>query len=456
MKTYFAIDLKSFYASVECVERNLNPLTTNLVVADNSRTSKTICLAVTPPLKAYGLSGRSRLFEVEQKAKEVKLRTGKELKYIVAPPRMALYIKYSAKIYEIYLRYFSKDDIHVYSIDEVFIDATTYFSLYKISPRDLLKKVILEVFAETGITATGGIAPNLYLAKIAMDIVAKHLPGDENGVRIAELDEISYREKLWQHKPITDFWRIGKGTERRLAKCFLYTMGDIARCSLVNENLLYSVFGIDAEILIDHAWGYEPVGMKEIKSYKSKQKGMGCGQVLHHPYDFHKGKIIVREMTENLLAELWEKNAKPDSISLYVGYDQESLENARNYSNQEIVVDFYGREMPKPSHGTVKLGCHTALPSKIVDLVILMYEKIVEPSFLIRRVNISANNVFFSNFEEIGLFDDFEQIKKEESLQSTMLNIKNRYGKNALLKGTNLQEGATMKERNCQIGGHKA
>lgn len=456
MKTYFAIDLKSFYASVECRERGLDPLTTNLVVADNSRSSKTICLAITPPLKKYGLSGRSRLFEVEQKAREIKMKTGKTLEYIVAVPRMALYIQYSGRIYEIYLRYFSKDDIHVYSIDEVFIDVTTYLSMYKLSPKELLRKVILEIFRETGITATAGIAPNLYLAKIAMDIVAKHIPGDEYGVRIAELDEISYRENLWNHKPITDFWRIGKGIANRLAKNFIFTMGDIARCSLSNENLLYSIFGIDAEILIDHAWGFEPVGIKEIKNYKSKQKGMGSGQVLHEAYTFEKGKIIVREMTENLIAQMWEKSARADSMTLVICYDCESFVIAKNIQNFEIVTDFYGRQMPKPSHGTVRFSCHTSLPSKILESVMSLYEKIAEPSFLIRKINIAANNVIYSDYEEIGLFDDVEQIQKEGRLQNTMLEIKNRYGKNALLKGTNLQEGATMMDRNCQIGGHKA
>lgn len=456
MKTYFAIDLKSFYASVECRERGLDPLSTNLVVADNSRTSKTICLAITPPLKDLGLSGRSRLFEVEQKVKEIKNKMGKDLSYIVAVPRMALYIEYSARVYEIYLRYFSKEDIHVYSIDEVFIDATSYLSLYKLSPKELLRKVILEVYLETGITATGGIASNLYLAKIAMDIVAKRISGDEYGVRIAELDEMSYREKLWAHTPITDFWRVGKGIASRLARNFMFTMGDVARCSLVNEPLLYSLFGIDAEILIDHAWGYEPVGMEDIKSYKSKQKGMGCGQVLHEPYTFAKAKIIVREMAENLIVELREKKVKAKSMTLVIGYDIESTDFAENQLGKDVVIDFYGRKIPKPSVGTVNFHCHTALPSKIIDSILSLYEKIAEPTFLIRRVNIGANDVRVTNYEEVGLFDDVVQINKEESLQSAMLCIKKRYGKNALLKGTNLQEEATMVERNLQIGGHKA
>lgn len=456
MKTYFAIDLKSFYASVECRERGLDPLSTNLVVADNSRTSKTICLAITPPLKAYGLSGRSRLFEVEQRAREIKNKTGKELSYIVAVPRMSLYIEYSSRIYEIYLRYFSKEDIHVYSIDEVFIDVTSYFSLYKLTPRELLRKVITEVYAETGITATGGIAPNLYLAKIAMDIVAKHIPGDEYGVRIAELDELSYREKLWNHKPITDFWRVGNGIANRLARNFMFTMGDVARCSLVNDSLLYSLFGIDAEILIDHAWGYEPVGMKEIKNYKSKQKGMGSGQVLHEPYAFEKAKIVVREMAENLVAEMVEKKAKAKSMSLYIGYDVKSTEFAEQNALSDIVMDYYGRKMPKPSQGTVNFYKHTSLASKIVESIVNLYEQIVEKKFYIRRINITANELVFSLQEQLELFDDVVQMRKEESLQSTMLGIKKRFGKNSLLKGTNLQEGATMIERNNQIGGHKA
>ena len=456
MKTYFAIDLKSFYASVECRERGLDPLETNLVVADSSRTSKTICLAITPPLKAYGLSGRSRLFEVEQKAKEIYIKTGKTLEYIVAPPRMSKYIEYSTRIYEIYLRFFCKEDIHVYSIDEVFIDATQYLPFYKLSARKLLQKVILEIFKETGITATGGIAPNLYLAKIAMDIEAKHMQEDETGCRIAELDEISYRKRLWNHTPITDFWRVGKGIATRLARNFMFTMGDIALCSLNNQPLLYSLFGIDAEILIDHAWGIETVGMKEIKGYRSKQKGIGNGQVLQEPYSMERGRIIVREMTENLVSELCEKGLRAKSVSLLVGYDVISTDFAQNLLHNEIVTDYYGRKIPKPSFGTVGFDCHTALCSKIVSSIIALYEKIVEPNYMIRRINVSVNDVIFSCHEEISLFDDTERIQKEESLQNTMLKIKKRFGKNSLLKGTNLQEGATMMERNQQIGGHKA
>lgn len=459
-KTYLAIDLKSFYASVECRERLLDPLTTKLVVADKSRTSKTICLAVTPALKAYGLSGRSRLFEVEAKAREIKRQTGKELDYIVAPPRMALYIQYSTRIYNVYLRYFAPEDIHVYSIDEVFIDATSYLPFYKMTAHDLAVKVIHEVLKETGITATAGIAPNLFLCKAAMDIVAKHIPADKDGVRIAEIDVSSYRKELWNHQPITDFWRVGKATARRLEKHFLHTMGDIARMSLNNPEILFDEFGIDAEILIDHAWGIEPVGMKDIKSYKSEAKSLGSGQVLHEPYPFEKAKIIVREMAELLALDLFKKKMVAASVTLQVGYDVESL-NLKNFDG-EVVRDFYGRDIPKPAHASAWLGQETNSSKIIVEAFVRLFEKIVNPSWLVRRVNITANNTKLESEHQPGLFDDVDKKdggfnqEKEDSLQKTRLEIMRKFGKNALLKGMNLQEGATTIDRNAQIGGHKA
>lgn len=459
-KTYLAIDLKSFYASVECRERLLDPLTTKLVVADKSRTSKTICLAVTPALKAYGLSGRSRLFEVEAKAREIKRQTGKELDYIVAPPRMALYIQYSTRIYNVYLRYFAPEDIHVYSIDEVFIDATSYLPFYKMTAHELAVKVIHEVLKETGITATAGIAPNLFLCKAAMDIVAKHIPADKDAVRIAEIDVSSYRKELWNHQPITDFWRVGKATARRLEKHFLHTMGDIARMSLNNPEILFDEFGIDAEILIDHAWGIEPVGMKDIKSYKSEAKSLGSGQVLHEPYTFEKAKIIVREMAELLALDLFKKKMVAASVTLQVGYDVESL-NLKNFDG-EVVRDFYGRDIPKPAHASAWLGQETNSSKIIVEAFVGLFEKIVNPSWLVRRVNITANNTKLESEHQPGLFDDVDKKdggfnqEKEDSLQKTRLEIMCKFGKNALLKGMNLQEGATTIDRNAQIGGHKA
>lgn len=459
-KTYLAIDLKSFYASVECRERLLDPLTTKLVVADKSRTSKTICLAVTPALKAYGLSGRSRLFEVEAKAREIKRQTGKELDYIVAPPRMALYIQYSTRIYNVYLRYFAPEDIHVYSIDEVFIDATSYLPFYKMTAHELAVKVIHEVLKETGITATAGIAPNLFLCKAAMDIVAKHIPADKDGVRIAEIDVSSYRKELWNHQPITDFWRVGKATARRLEKHFIHTMGDIARMSLNNPEILFDEFGIDAEILIDHAWGIEPVGMKDIKSYKSEAKSLGSGQVLHEPYTFEKAKIIVREMAELLALDLFKKKMVAASVTLQVGYDVESL-NLKNFDG-EVVRDFYGRDIPKPAHASAWLGQETNSSKIIVEAFVGLFEKIVNPSWLVRRVNITANNTKLESEHQPGLFDDVDKKdggfnqEKEDSLQKTRLEIMCKFGKNALLKGMNLQEGATTIDRNAQIGGHKA
>ena len=459
-KTYIAIDLKSFYASVECRERGLDPLTTKLVVADRSRTSKTICLAVTPALKAYGLSGRSRLFEVEAKAREIKRQTGKEFEYIVAVPRMALYIQYSTRIYNVYLHYFAPEDIHVYSIDEVFIDATSYIPFYNMSARELAIKVIHDVLAETGITATAGIAPNLFLCKAAMDIVAKHIPADSDGVRISELDVVEYRRQLWNHQPITDFWRVGKATARRLEKYFIRTMGDVARMSLKNPRFLYDEFGIDAEILIDHAWGIEPVGMKEIKNYKSEAKSLGSGQVLHEPYSFEKAKIIVREMAELLALDLFRKKLVTGSITLYVGYDVGSLEVPG--FDGEVVRDYYGREMPKPTHGSWSFGMETNSSRMIVEAFVSIFESVVNPRWLVRRVNITANGTKPVRARQPCLFDSVDKREgglnqeKEDSLQKARLEIINRYGKNAILKGMNLEEGATTRDRNVQIGGHKA
>ena len=454
--TYIAIDLKSFYASVECRERGLDPLKTNLVVADASRTSKTICLAVTPTLKAYGLSGRSRLFEVEAKAREIKAKTGKDLEYIVAPPHMSLYIQYSSLIYKIYLHYFSPEDIHVYSIDEVFIDATSYLKFYNIDAHTLTLKVIKDVLSQTGITATAGIAPNLYLCKIAMDIVAKHIPADKDGARIAELDEMSYRQKLWAHKPITDFWRVGNGIAGRLSKVGLYTMGDIALQSVKNEQVLYDILGIDAEILIDHAWGYEPVTMKHIKNYKSSQKGISCGQVLSKPYEYEKARIVVREMAELMALDLFNKKLLSSSVFLWICYDKDSL-LYDSYEGQ-LVMDPYGRIMPKPVHGGCGLGTETNSSAVIIHAILKIFDKIVDPNLLIRRINMGANDVIPVEMRQPGLFDEDEEDshKKEDSLQKTRLKIIKRFGKNALLKGMNLQEGATTIERNAQIGGHKA
>ncbi|MBS7294055.1 MAG: DNA methylase [Treponema sp.] len=454
--TYIAIDLKSFYASVECRERGLDPLKTNLVVADASRTSKTICLAVTPTLKAYGLSGRSRLFEVEAKAREIKAKTGKDLEYIVAPPHMSLYIQYSSLIYKIYLHYFSPEDIHVYSIDEVFIDATSYLKFYNIDAHTLTLKVIKDVLSQTGITATAGIAPNLYLCKIAMDIVAKHIPADKDGARIAELDEMSYRQKLWAHKPITDFWRVGNGIAGRLSKVGLYTMGDIALQSVKNEQVLYDILGIDAEILIDHAWGYEPVTMKHIKNYKSSQKGISCGQVLSKPYEYEKARIVVREMAELMALDLFNKKLLSSSVFLWICYDKDSL-LYDSYEGQ-LVMDPYGRIMPKPVHGGCGLGTETNSSAVIIHAILKIFDKIVDPNLLIRRINMGANDVIPVEMRQPGLFDEDEEEshKKEDSLQKTRLKIIKRFGKNALLKGMNLQEGATTIERNAQIGGHKA
>ena len=492
---YAAIDLKSFYASVECIERGLNPITTNLVVADSSRTEKTICLAVTPSLKSYGIPGRARLFEVIQKVKEInayrkqkapnhvftgcsydnnalKKNTDLELSYIVAPPRMAYYMKYSTNIYNIYLKYFSQEDIYSYSIDEVFIDLTHYLKYYKMKPRELVTKVIQDVYEKTGITATAGIGTDLYLAKVAMDIVAKHVEADKNGVRIAVLNEMMYRKLLWNHRPITDFWRVGKGYSKKLEKNRIYTMGDVARVSVQNEELLYKLFGINAELLIDHAWGWEPVKIENIKSYKPSLNSISSGQVLHSPYEYEKTKIIIKEMTELLSLDLVEKNLVTDQIVLTIGYDIENLKNEfiSNSYFGEVTEDRYGRKIPKHAHGTINIEHKTSSTKIIINSVMKLYERIINKNLLVRRINITANKVINRDmvinekkFEQIDFFSDYEkkeenlQKEKEEiELQKAMINIKNKYGKNSIIKGINLLEGGTTIERNLQIGGHKS
>lgn len=503
--TYIAIDLKSFYASVECVERKLNSLTTNLVVADAARTEKTICLAVSPSLKAYGIPGRPRLFEVVQKVKAVnaerrnrapgrqfvgdscqapELMTHPELKvsYITAPPRMALYMQYSTTIYNIYLKYIAPEDMHVYSIDEVFMDVTGYLDTYRMTAKELASRIVRDVLNTTGITATAGIGTNLYLCKVAMDIEAKHAIPDEKGVRIAQLDEMSYRKLLWNHRPLTDFWRVGRGYQKKLEAAGLFTMGDIARCSLggdneyYNEELLYQMFGINAELLIDHAWGFEPVTMELIKSYKPENNSISSGQVLQCPYDFDRAKLIVREMTDILVLDLVEKKLIADQIVLTIGYDRESLADpgVRSRYRGEITVDYYGRRVPKHAHGTVNLGYQTSSTQIIMEAMMELYERIVNPELLVRRVTVAVNHVVDETdvkeeecFEQMDLFTDYEalerersereeKLRKERRLQEAMLSVKKKYGKNAMLKGMNLQEGAMTKERNRQIGGHKA
>jgi len=543
-KTYISIDLKSFYASVECMERGLDPLNTNLVVADASRTQKTICLAVSPSLKAYGIPGRARLFEVEQKVKEANARRqtrapknildGKSvfatelnenpclaIDYIAAKPRMALYMSKSTQIYDVYLRYIAPKDIYAYSVDEVFIDASGYLKTYGLNAHDFARLLVREVFKETGITATAGIGPNLYLCKIAMDIGAKHTEADADGVRIAELDEYSYRRLLWDHRPITDFWRVGRGYAKKLAKKSIFTMGDIARCSLgtssdyYNEDLLYKMFGVNAELLIDHAWGYEPCTLAEVKSYRPQRKSLVSGQVLQNAYTYEKTRIVVREMMELLALDLVDKGLLTNQIVLTVGYDIENLSDPerRKAYKGEITVDGYGREIPKHAHGTGNLPFSTASTKLTTDCVLEVFDRVVDESLLTRRISITANNLVLESKykresevasaepEQISMFDmlaggddsqapervsskeatvyseqdkpnstmvaesilgstgndnDEDALEKEKQVQEAMLKIKKRFGKNAILKGTNLQEGATAKERNAQIGGHKA
>ena len=500
-RIYLCIDLKSFYASVECIERNLDPMTTNLVVADSSRTEKTICLAVSPALRTNGIPGRPRLFEVIQKVRTVnedrrRKAPGGRLKgesydacalkahpelglaYIVAPPRMALYIEYSTRIYDIYLKYIAPEDIHVYSIDEVFMDITGYLNTYHLTAYELAMRIIRDILHSAGITATVGIGTNMYLAKIAMDIKAKKMLPDKDGVRIAELDEMSYRRELWAHTPLTDFWRVGRGTANKLEANGLYTMGDIARYSLSNfgEEKLYQLFGVNAELLIDHAWGWEPCTITDVKAYKPENKSIGSGQVLHCPYDFNKAKLIVREMTELLALDLVEKRLVTDQVVLTVGYDIENLKNPEIKKQYKggVVTDQYGRRVPKHAHGTANIGRWTSSANLIMKAVMDLYEKIVNPKLLVRRVNLSANHVVpekgveeKQDFEQLDLFTDYEALqkkreqeelglKKERAIQEATIELRNKFGKNAILKGTNLQEGATTKDRNRHIGGHKA
>ncbi|MBO4656055.1 MAG: DNA methylase [Bacteroidales bacterium] len=498
-RTYIAIDLKSFYASVECVERGLDPLTTNLVVADASRTEKTICLAVSPSLKAYGIGGRARLFEVVQRLREVnnerrqqapqKRLTGKsssdtELKahpdwavdYIAAPPRMAHYIACSAKIYEIYLKYISPDDIHVYSIDEVFMDVTDYLKSYKKTAHELAMTIIKDVLKQTGITATAGIGTNMYLCKIAMDIMAKKCPADRDGVRIAELDEMSYRQQLWNHRPLTDFWRVGRGIAQRLAFYGIDTMGKIARCSLQNEEFLYKEFGVNAELLIDHAWGWEPCTIDYVKAYRPENNSFSNGQVLTCAYTVKKARVVIQEMAESMALRLVAHQLVSDQIVLYVGYDVESLTkpSIKSKYKGEVAMDYYGRPVPKPAHGSVNLKTPTSSTKLIIEAVTELFDRIVNPDLLVRRMNISANHVISEDelkdkatAEQLDLFADYEAIEKqkqeeaaarqkERKIQEVQLAIKKRFGKNAILRGLNFEEGATAKQRNEQIGGHKA
>lgn len=504
-KTYIAIDLKSFYASVECIERNRDPLTTNLVVADESRTEKTICLAVSPSLKSYGIPGRARLFEVVQKVKaannarrikapgrslcstsddstELKADPALAIDYIVARPRMALYMKYSTRIYEIYLKYIAPEDIHIYSIDEVFMDVTRYLESYKMTPHEFAMTMIQGVLKTTGITATAGIGTNLYLCKIAMDIVAKHVEPDADGVRIAELDEMSYRRKLWSHRPITDFWRVGQGYAKKLADHGLYTMGDIAKCSigksneLYNEELLYRLFGVNAELLIDHAWGYEPCTMEEVKAYRPETSSVSSGQVLQCPYTFEKARLVVKEMTDQMVLDLVDKKFVTDQVVLTIGYDIENLTDPKRRSRYkgQVTTDRYGRKIPKHAHGTANLEKQTSSTSLITRAVMELFDRIVNEELLVRRITITANKLVgeetikhTEDSQQLDFFTDHEaQRKKQEAeeadledekhLQQAVLGIRKKFGKNAVLKGMNLQEGATAKDRNGQIGGHKA
>lgn len=460
-RRYIAIDLKSFYASVECVERGLNPLTTNLVVADEGRTDKTICLAVSPSLKERGIAGRARLFEVLQKVRRDE--------FICAIPRMQLYVDYSVRIYQIYLKYIAPEDIYVYSIDEVFIDATGYLTLYKMTAHELAVKMIKDVFGQTGITATVGIGTNLYLSKIAMDIVAKHMPADSDGVRIAELDEMSYRRRLWNHQPLTSFWRIGRGIARKLNRCGMYTMGDIARQSVRDEEVLYSLFGVNAELIIDHAWGWEPCTMDMIKRYRPTTNSLSRGQVLSSPYDFSKARIIVKEMSDELALELISKRLNTDQVVLTVHYDKESI--AWLSDKDAISEDRYGRKTPKYAHGTYSFTERTSLTTDITDAFVRIYDNVVNRKFFIRRLNLTANHVLSEDTDssnngsvrQLKLFDDEGDNKnnrkteeKERRVQQTVLEIKKRFGKNAIVKGINFADGATMRERNNQIGGHRA
>ena len=497
-RVYAAIDLKSFFASVECRKRNLNPLTTNLVVADNTRTEKTICLAISPSMKAYGLPGRARLFEVMQKVKnvnngrrmlahnktfygksynDIELKKDKnlELDYIIAPPHMASYMEYSTKIYNIYLKYISSEDIFPYSIDEVFCDLTSYINTYKLSPRELVTKIIKDIYDTTGITATAGIGTNLFLCKVAMDIVAKHVEPNSYGVRIAELDERSFREKLWNHKPITDFWRVGKGYAKRLEKYRMFTMGDVARCSVENEDLLYKIFGVNAELLIDHSWGWECATIKSIKECKPENRSLCSGQVLHCPYDYDQTKLIIKEMADEITLDMVEKHFVTDMLVLTIEYDIENLKNAKysKFYNGEIKEDRYGRRVPKPAHGTFRLENKTFSTRIISNGFVQLFDRIINKNLLVRKIYLTVGNLtdenelkkvekyeqvnLFTNYGELAKKEEEERIKleKEHKIQSAIIGIKNKYGKNAIIKGMDLEESATTIQRNGQIGGHQ-
>lgn len=499
-RTYVAIDLKSFYASVECRERGLDPLDTNLVVADESRTDKTICLAVSPSLKSYGIPGRPRLFEVVQQVKEANMgrmysapghrlagqscflselnsNPALAIDYLIAPPRMAYYMQYSTRIYEIYLKYIAPEDIVVYSIDEVFMDVTDYLATYQLSARELAMKMILDVLETTGITATAGIGTNLFLCKVAMDIVAKHIPADKNGVRIAELDEMGFRRKLWSHQPLTDFWRVGRGYAKKLESHGMFTMGDVARCSVSNEDLLYKMFGKNAELLIDHAWGWEPCTIAAIKAYRPENNSLGSGQVLHQPYTAEKARLVLREMADQLSLDLVSKRLMTNQIVVTIGYDRANLATQEQKSQYRgaITKDHYGRDVPVHAHGTQNLERYTSSSKEIVKATGELFDRIVDKKLLVRRLNVVAAHVISEDkvpkaedeVEQLDFFTDYaakqaEQEKKDAELarerkrQEAMLAIKKKFGKNAILKGMNLEEGATARDRNAQIGGHKA
>ena len=459
-RTYAAIDLKSFFASVECILRGLDPLKAKLVVADESRTEKTICLAVTPALKAYGIPGRARLFEVNQKVREVQRRTGEKIEFTIAKPQMAKYVEYSTKVYNVYLKYVSAEDIHAYSIDECFLDLTRYLKLYKKTARELVKTIIQDVFTTTGITATGGIGTNLYLCKIAMDVMAKHVEADDDGVRIAELDEMSYRKQLWAHRPLTSFWQVGRGIAERLENCRLnagrgiYTMGDIARVSVKNPEALYKLFGVNAEILIDHAWGYEPCTIADIKKAKPRNRSTGEGQVLQDPYPFDKARLVVREMVDTVSMTLIAHDLVTNAMVLTVGYDRENVD--KGIYHGVTVTDFYGRTIPKPAHGTANIGYYTSSQKVMADAVMKLFDRIVDPKLTVRRLNLVAADIVDASHEQYDLFTDVKKQEREKKRLKAELLIKKRFGKNAIVKGMDLQEGATTIERNGQIGGHRA
>lgn len=498
-RIYIAFDLKSFYASVECRERGLDPMDTNLVVADESRTDKTICLAVTPSLKSFGIPGRGRLFEVRQRMTEINAERrfcapqhslcgtscfSSELQanpalaadFITAPPRMALYMEYSTRIYTIYMKYAAPEDIVVYSIDEVFMDVTDYLAAFHLTPHALAAKIIQDVFSETGITATAGIGTNLFLCKAAMDIVAKHIPPDENGVRIAGLDEMSYRRTLWTHRPLTDFWRVGQGYARKLMENGMFTMGDVALCSVTHEDLLYTLFGKNAELLIDHAWGWEPCTIKDIKNYRPASQSLGSSQVLPCPYSPEKARLVLQEMADLLVLDLTDKSLVTDQLVITVGYDIENLSDPKRACNYRgpVVLDPYGRRIPKHAHGTASLNHHTASAREIMSAAGELFDRIVNPDLLIRRLSVTANHTLPEStasqsirYEQLDLFTDYADLenrynqeqaalKREKKLQQTMLAIKKKYGRNSIVRGMSLEEGATARERNKQIGGHKA